>query len=111
MGLMTGSGCLSRFMGPVFVTYVYTRLGTVWTFGITTAIMVASMAWLLLFQRRLIVPEEQAGQRLSAKGLNGEDADADGKQEKNDDDDRDEADDEPAVPEAVRLQEVKTEKG
>ncbi|XP_052129011.1 major facilitator superfamily domain-containing protein 8, partial [Frankliniella occidentalis] len=58
MGLVTGSGCLSRCMGPVFVTYVYTHLGTTWTFGITTAIMVVSMVWLLIFQGRLIVPEE-----------------------------------------------------
>lgn len=53
MGLMTGSGCLSRVLGPVFVTYVYTRLGTIWTFGITTVMMLIPMIWLQLFLGRI----------------------------------------------------------
>lgn len=53
MGLMTGSGCLSRVLGPVFVTYVYTRLGTIWTFGITTLMMLIPMVWLQLFLGRI----------------------------------------------------------
>lgn len=50
MGLMTGSGCLSRVMGPVFVGSIYTRLGTYWTFGFTSVMMFVSMIWLLIFR-------------------------------------------------------------
>uniref|UniRef100_A0A6B2EFK6 Putative transporter/transmembrane protein n=1 Tax=Phlebotomus kandelakii TaxID=1109342 RepID=A0A6B2EFK6_9DIPT len=57
MGLMTGSGCLSRVMGPVFVGYIYTRLGTFWTFGVTTVMMAVAMVWLCLFSHRLVPPE------------------------------------------------------
>jgi len=46
MGLLTGSGCLSRVLGPLFVGSIYTRLGTVWTFGITSFMMIISMFWL-----------------------------------------------------------------
>ncbi|KAG8261788.1 Major facilitator super domain-containing protein 8 [Homalodisca vitripennis] len=53
MGLMTGSGCLSRVLGPVFVSYVYTRLGPVWTFGFTTAMMLVAMIWLQFVVKRL----------------------------------------------------------
>lgn len=48
MGLMTGAGCLSRVLGPVFVGSIYTRLGTIWTFGFTTLMMLISMIWLIL---------------------------------------------------------------
>lgn len=57
MGLMTGSGCLSRVMGPVFVGYIYTRLGTIWTFGFTTVMMAVSMIWLWIVRDRLIPPD------------------------------------------------------
>lgn len=50
---MTGSGCLSRVMGPVFVTYIYTKFGTNWTFGLTTVMMVIIMVWLLMYNKRL----------------------------------------------------------
>ncbi|CAG9769661.1 unnamed protein product [Ceutorhynchus assimilis] len=53
MGLMTGSGCLSRVMGPVFVTHVYEEYGTVWTFGMTSAMMAVSLLWLWYFEKRL----------------------------------------------------------
>ncbi|KAJ8943334.1 hypothetical protein NQ318_000549 [Aromia moschata] len=53
MGFMTGSGCLSRVMGPVFVTYIYEEYGTIWTFGLTTFMMAACLVWLLCFQRYL----------------------------------------------------------
>lgn len=46
MGWMTGSGCLSRVLGPVFVGSIYTRLGTNWTFGVTSFMMLVSMFWL-----------------------------------------------------------------
>lgn len=57
MGLMTGSGCLSRVMGPVFVGYVYSRLGPIWTFSITTGVMIVSMAWIQIVSNRLIPPD------------------------------------------------------
>lgn len=53
MGLMTGSGCFSRVLGPVFVTYIYTKFGTNWTFGLTTIMMILIMVWLLIFNKRL----------------------------------------------------------
>lgn len=57
MGLMTGAGCASRVMGPIFVGLIYTRLGTYYTFGITGAMLVVSMLWLQLVNKRLIPPE------------------------------------------------------
>lgn len=53
MGLMTGSGCLSRVLGPVFVSYVYTEFGTIWTFSITTGMMFAAMVWLHFVTSRI----------------------------------------------------------
>nr|XP_023023501.1 major facilitator superfamily domain-containing protein 8 [Leptinotarsa decemlineata]XP_023023502.1 major facilitator superfamily domain-containing protein 8 [Leptinotarsa decemlineata] len=50
MGLMTGSGCLSRVMGPVFVTYIYEQYGTIWTFTLTAIMMLSCLIWLLSFQ-------------------------------------------------------------
>lgn len=58
MGFMTGSGCLSRVLGPVFVTYIYSEFGTRWTFGMTTIMMVLSMAWLLWFEKRLVTNDQ-----------------------------------------------------
>lgn len=57
MGLLTGSGCLSRVLGPVFVTYIYTEYGTIVTFGLTTLMMVACLLWLLVFNKRLVAQE------------------------------------------------------
>lgn len=54
---MTGAGCLSRVMGPVFVSYIYTRMGTIWTFGITTAMMALSMLWLKITDKRMVIPQ------------------------------------------------------
>lgn len=50
MGLLVGSGCLSRIMGPVVVGVVYTRYGTYATFGFTTVMMVVALLWLLIFR-------------------------------------------------------------
>lgn len=62
---MTGSGCLSRVLGPVFVSYIYTNLGTVWTFGITTVMMVLAMIWLQLVLKRI-----KASIYKATKGVN-----------------------------------------
>ncbi|GLV43714.1 Cln7 [Carabus blaptoides fortunei] len=67
MGLMTGSGCLSRVLGPVFVSYIYTELGTIWTFGMTTVMMALSMVWLFIVLDRLVPVEEQLAQNTSTE--------------------------------------------
>lgn len=59
MGLMTGSGCMSRALGPVFVTYIYTEFGTIWTFSMTTVMMVFSMVWLWKFESRLVTEDQE----------------------------------------------------
>lgn len=53
MGLLTGAGCLSRVLGPIFVSYIYTRFGTYWTFGITTVMMLLPMVWLHFVMDRI----------------------------------------------------------
>ncbi|EAT38955.1 AAEL009195-PA [Aedes aegypti] len=67
MGIMTGSGCLSRALGPVFLSTIYTKLGLYWTFGSTAVMMAATMLWLWLVRDRLIPPEYEnpnSGQEL-----------------------------------------------
>lgn len=56
MGLMTGAGCASRVLGPVFVSVIYTRFGTYHTFGVTGLMLIASMVWLQIVNKRLIPP-------------------------------------------------------
>lgn len=51
---------MSRVMGPIFVTYIYTKFGTIWTFSMTTVMMIVSLLWLCLFAKRLMPTEEQA---------------------------------------------------
>ncbi|XP_043266810.1 major facilitator superfamily domain-containing protein 8 isoform X2 [Venturia canescens] len=54
MGIMTGAGCGSRVLGPVFVGLIYTRWGTYHTFGITGATLIIAMIWLQVVYKRLI---------------------------------------------------------
>lgn len=71
MGLMTGAGCLSRVLGPIFVGVIYTRLGIYQTFGITGLTLVVSMVWLSIVDKRLVppgVPLADAGQPLQPDG-------------------------------------------
>lgn len=70
MGMMTGAGCLSRVLGPVCVGSIYTRLGTYWTFGMTGAMMMISMVWLLLFRKRLIPPVVEKHPPVEMQPLN-----------------------------------------
>ncbi|EGI68201.1 Major facilitator superfamily domain-containing protein 8 [Acromyrmex echinatior] len=67
MGLMTGAGCASRVLGPIFVGFIYTRLGTYHTFGITGVMLIVSMLWLQLVNKRLIAPELKKGNKVSNK--------------------------------------------
>lgn len=62
MGIMTGAGSLSRVLGPVFVGSIYTRLGTNWTFGVTSVMMALSMLWLLVYKKHLIPPGTAAAE-------------------------------------------------
>ncbi|XP_011135204.1 major facilitator superfamily domain-containing protein 8 [Harpegnathos saltator] len=64
MGLMTGAGCASRVMGPVFVGFIYTRLGTYHTFGVTGVMLIISMLWLQLVKKRLIPPELKKAEEM-----------------------------------------------
>ncbi|EDW93740.1 major facilitator superfamily domain-containing protein 8 [Drosophila yakuba] len=70
MGWMTGSGCLSRVLGPVFVGSIYTRLGTFWTFGVTSAMMLVSMFWLQCSNRLLIPPTFEKATPVELQELN-----------------------------------------
>lgn len=74
MGLMTGSGCASRVLGPIFVGLIYTRLGTYYTFGITGVMLIISILWLQLVNKRLIVPELKKSNEVSASIKQGKDA-------------------------------------
>lgn len=54
-GLMTASGCLSRILGPVCVSVIYARFGTLWLSTITALMMIIPMAWLVLIKDRLLI--------------------------------------------------------
>ncbi|KZC09574.1 Major facilitator superfamily domain-containing protein 8, partial [Dufourea novaeangliae] len=60
MGFMTGAGCASRVLGPVCVSVIYTRYGTYHTFGITGVMLILSMIWLQIVNKRLIPPKTVA---------------------------------------------------
>uniref|UniRef100_A0A6P4EI48 Major facilitator superfamily domain-containing protein 8 isoform X1 n=1 Tax=Drosophila rhopaloa TaxID=1041015 RepID=A0A6P4EI48_DRORH len=70
MGWMTGSGCLSRVLGPVFVGSIYTRLGTYWTFGVTSLMMLVSMLLLHCSNRLLIPPTFEKATQVELQELN-----------------------------------------
>lgn len=53
MGLLTGAGCLSRALGPVFVSTVYARRGPDATFGSTAGLTFAALIALRCVYSRL----------------------------------------------------------
>lgn len=57
MGLLTGAGCVSRALGPVFVSAVYARRGPDATFGSTAALTFVALAALRLVYARLRPPD------------------------------------------------------
>ncbi|KAI5633337.1 major facilitator superfamily domain-containing protein [Phthorimaea operculella] len=57
MGILTGAGCLSRALGPVFVSMVYARSGPDATFGSTAGLTIAALLGLRLVYNRLKPPE------------------------------------------------------
>lgn len=80
MGLLTGAGCLSRVLGPVCVTHIYEELGTIWTFGITTVMMVVTLLWLFWFEDEITPTEivamcEEEGEELKNIRSNGDEKD------------------------------------
>ncbi|CAL4211548.1 unnamed protein product, partial [Meganyctiphanes norvegica] len=52
-GVLTGMGSLSRIIGPIFVSAIYTNLGTIVTFSTLTGIMVFSLIVLLIFHKHM----------------------------------------------------------
>lgn len=48
VGLIVGSGCLARIVGPVCIGFVYARYGMYWTFGITGLTVLLGMFWIWL---------------------------------------------------------------
>jgi len=54
MGILTAVGSLARITGPIFVSYVYTDLGTYWTFGILEAGMIIGLIELCILYKRLV---------------------------------------------------------
>lgn len=59
MGLMIGSGGLSRFVGGVVLGYVYTEFGIMWLHGLIAAVMALLFVWLCFILNRLIPLEER----------------------------------------------------
>lgn len=57
MGFMTGAGCASRVLGPIFVSVVYNRFGTYHTFGVTGLTLIVCMIWLQIVNERLVPPK------------------------------------------------------
>ncbi|CAB3246744.1 unnamed protein product [Arctia plantaginis] len=56
MGILTGAGCLSRALGPIFVSSVYARRGPDATFGSTAALTLAALVALRVVYGRLRPP-------------------------------------------------------
>lgn len=54
MGAMTSVSSLSRVIGPIFVTFIYTQYGTIVTSGTATALMIFSLVLLVSLYKRLI---------------------------------------------------------
>lgn len=66
MGVLTGVGSFSRITGPIFVSYVYTKLGTYWCFGCLCVFMIVAFIVLVAMFKRLVpmeipVPTTQRG--------------------------------------------------
>ncbi|XP_042208823.1 major facilitator superfamily domain-containing protein 8-like isoform X3 [Homarus americanus] len=54
MGILTSAGSLSRVTGPICVSYMYTVLGTRWTFGVLFLLMILTFIINLCLYRRLV---------------------------------------------------------
>ena len=54
MGALTGISSLARVVGPFFVTYIYTKYGTIATSAAAVAVMLAATLGLLAVYKRLV---------------------------------------------------------
>lgn len=54
MGILTSTGSFSRVIGPIFVAYIYTELGTRWTFSLLLCTMVCTLFLDLILYKRLV---------------------------------------------------------
>lgn len=70
MGMITGSGCFSRILGPICVGFVYTRYGTYPTFGGTAVMMIVAMLWMWLFRYRFVIEDlEKQGEAGDSRSV------------------------------------------
>uniref|UniRef100_A0A2M3Z9I2 Putative transporter/transmembrane protein n=1 Tax=Anopheles braziliensis TaxID=58242 RepID=A0A2M3Z9I2_9DIPT len=88
MGLMTGSGCMSRALGPVFLSTIYTKYGLYWTFGSTAVMMAITMLWLWQMRQRLAPAsyetKDSRGDELVTINFKQEDLDSTANQQEHD---------------------------
>ena len=54
MGLLISIGSLSRATGPIAVSYIYTELGTRWTFSILTSVMFFNFVIIVVMYKRMV---------------------------------------------------------
>ena len=54
MGTLTGISSLARVVGPFFVTFIYTKYGTIATSAAAVVVMVLSTVGLMAVYRRLV---------------------------------------------------------
>ena len=54
MGLLSAFGSLSRVLGPIVVSYLYTNFGTYLVIGLMCASMVIALVLTLIFYRKLV---------------------------------------------------------
>jgi ceroid-lipofuscinosis MFS transporter 7 len=70
MGLLTNAGCLSRILGPLAVSFVYTRFGIMYTMLATLIIMLLPMVWLICLKKRLHVKNFKEKKIVEMQQLN-----------------------------------------
>lgn len=54
MGILTSTGSFSRVVGPIFVSYVYTEMGTRWTFSILFCALFFTVVLDVILYKRLV---------------------------------------------------------
>ncbi|CRK92704.1 CLUMA_CG006231, isoform A [Clunio marinus] len=54
MGIMLAAGSMSRIIGPVIIVGGYTKFGTIWTFSVTTIVMIIPIVLLYMLRNRVV---------------------------------------------------------
>jgi len=54
MGLLSSFGSLSRVLGPIVVSYIYTNYGTYLVIGLMCLTMVIALVLTLVFYKKLV---------------------------------------------------------